>query len=520
MKPILLADQSRNGVVPRSVTFLMGLNNGKRKGWGNKPHPALMLILPMALLMGFYPFIATANSDSRFADPFATHQQVRESPGQKQHEEDDPCRLNTDSQQAWTLVDVINQALCFNPQTRLAWANARYQAGQVGIAKAAYLPTVTLTTSLSRGINSSNSNNLQTTTINNSSSSGAAEPINRFTPVLSLSYLLYNFGGREALLETAQKTLEASNWTQDAVLQTVMFAAIQAYYQVFASQAAADASLVSENATGEALNAAKTRHDIGAATLADALLAQTAFAQARLNRQKTEGEARVASGSLANTLGLQADYHLQIAPPSVPKPSLEQDNNVRQLIEQAKTLRPDLAAAEANIKAAEASVKAAEAGHMPSVSLVGNLGYNNTSLPSETQSWTVGMQISVPLFTGFNVTYQVRSAKEKLEVQRANFDQLDQSVSLDVWKAYQLLNIAHDTFKSSEDLLASANQSEQVAMGRYKAGAGNIIDVLTAQGSHANARLQVIQAQYAWLTQKAQLAQALGRLDYSSLPSR
>jgi outer membrane protein TolC len=299
-----------------------------------------------------------------------------------------------------------------------------------------------------------------------------------------------------------------------------MFSAIQAYYQVFASQAAADASLVSENATGEALKAATARHEIGAAALADALLAQTAFAQARLNRQKTAGEARVASGSLANALGLEADYPLQIAPPSVPKPSLEQDHNIHQLIALAKTLRPDLAAAEATIQAAEASVKAAEAGHLPSLSLVGTVGYNQTSLPSETQSWTVGLQISVPLFTGFNVTYQVRSAKEKLDVQRANFDQLDQAVSLDVWKAYQLVNIAHDTFKSSEDLLASAFQAERVAMGRYKAGAGNIIDLLSAQASHATARLQIIQAQYTWLTQKAQLAQALGRLDFASLPSR
>ncbi|POZ51371.1 TolC family protein [Methylovulum psychrotolerans] len=480
----------------------------------------MKLILWAGLGMVFCPLVGNADQNSRFADPFATHRQVSPSPGQQQHGADDPCRLNPISHPAWTLVDVVNQALCFNPQTRLAWANARYQAGQVGIAKAAYLPTVTLTTSLSRGINSSSSSNLQSTTISNTSSGSAAQAINRFTPVISLNYLLYNFGGREAVLETAQKTLEASNWTQDAVLQTVMFSAIQAYYQVFASQAAADASLVSENATGEALKAAKTRHEIGAAALADALLAQTAFAQARLNHQKTAGEARVASGSLANALGLEADYPLQIAPPSVPKPSREQDHNIHQLIALAKTLRPDLAAAEATIQAAEASVKAAEAGHLPSLSLVGTVGYNQTSLPSETQSWTVGLQISVPLFTGFNVTYQVRSAKEKLDVQRANFDQLDQTVSLDVWKAYQLVNIAHDTFKSSEDLLASAFQAERVAMGRYKAGAGNIIDLLSAQASHATARLQIIQAQYTWLTQKAQLAQALGRLDFASLPSR
>jgi len=123
------------------------------------------------------------------------------------------------------------------------------------------------------------------------------------------------------------------------------------------------------------------------------------------------------------------------------------------------------------------------------------------------------------LFTGFNRTYQIESAKAQLDVQRANLDQLDQSVSLDVWRAYQLLNTARVSFDSSEELLASAKQSERVAMGRYKAGVGTIIDLLNAQASHANARLQLIQAQYTWLTQKAQLAKALGRLDFSSIPA-
>jgi outer membrane protein len=466
------------------------------------------------------PFTVCQGQDGMLEDPFATHQQVSQSPGKKHLTVEDPCRLKTDKTHAWTLVDVIDQALCSNPQTRQAWANARFQAGQVGIAKAAYLPTVTLNASVSRGINSSSSN-LQNTIISSPTTGGAGgsgEAINRFTPVISLNYLLYNFGAREAQLENAQQTLEASTWTHDAVLQTVMFTAIQAYYQVFATQSAAEAAIISEQASNESLKAAQTRYEVGVVAKADALQAQTAFAQAKLNRQKTEGEARIATGSLANALGLEADFHLDIAPPSLLKPDANQESYVHQLIDEAKKLRPDLAAAEATVKAAEANVKAAEAGHLPSISLIGNYGYNHTSLPSDTQSWSVGMQVSVPLFTGFNTTYQIRSAKEKLEVQRANLDQLEQSVSLDVWRAYQLLNTARESFNSSEDLLASAFQSERVAMGRYKAGAGTIIDLLNAQSSHANARLQVIQAQYTWLTQKAQLAQALGRLDYSSLP--
>ncbi|MCK9620812.1 MAG: TolC family protein [Methylobacter sp.] len=464
------------------------------------------------------PLAAFPGQDGILDDPFATSRQVSPSPGKRQSAPVDPCRLDKNSGHAWTLVDVVDQALCSNPQTRQAWANARFQAAQVGIAKSAYLPTVTLNTSVARSMNAAGGSNLQLTTI--TSAGGASQPINRFTPVVSLNYLLYNFGGREAQLESAQRTLEASNWTHDATLQTVMFAAIQAYYQVFATQAAAQAALVSEQAGNEALNAAQKRYEVGAAALADALQAKTAFAQARLNRQKTEGDARVAIGSLANALGLDADYRLDIAAPFLPKPDAEQETMVHRLIEEAKAMRPDLAAAEATVKAAEANVRAAEAGHWPSISVISNYGYSHTSLPSDTQSWTIGMQVSLPLFTGFNVTYQIRSAEEQLEVKRADYDKLEQSVSLDVWRAYQLLNTAHESFKSSEDLVTSADQSEKVAMGRYKAGAGNIIDLLNAQASHANARLQLIQAQYTWLTQKAQLAQALGRLDFSSIPSR
>ena len=68
--------------------------------------------------------------------------------------------------------------------------------------------------------------------------------------------------------------------------------------------------------------------------------------------------------------------------------------------------------------------------------------------------------------------------------------------------------------------MASASQSEAVALGRYKAGAGNVLDLLNAQSSLANARMQNIQALYDWLTQKAVLAQAIGRLGLDRLESR
>jgi len=111
-----------------------------------------------------WPIAASSGRDGMLDDPFSTTRQVSQSPGKNHLALEDPCRLNKDTEHAWTMVDVIDQALCSNPQTRQAWANARFQAGQVGIAKSAYLPTVTLNTSVSRSMNSAGSS-LQITSI-------------------------------------------------------------------------------------------------------------------------------------------------------------------------------------------------------------------------------------------------------------------------------------------------------------------------------------------------------------------
>jgi TolC family type I secretion outer membrane protein len=466
---------------------------------------------------------AQAEEDFWRPDVFATQETAARSSGAGVAGAGDPCRAISDNGQPWSLLQVIDRALCHNPQTRQAWATARYQAAQVGMAQAAYLPTLSASGSASRGLNSAGSNlqnpvqAFQTGGGSGGLGSGLRREQTRLTPSLSFNYLLFDFGGREAKLDNARLALDAANWNHAAALQAVLFAAVQAYYQVFANQEAVASAETAEKSSAAAFEAAKVRHEIGAAALADQLQAQTAYAQARYNRQKAEGDARIAAGTLANALGLDADAKLSIASPALAEPDDSAERSVHELIEDAKRSRPDLAAAEAQIQAAEAGVRTAKARDLPSLSLVGNYAYSDSSLSGGMQSWSVGMQMSVPLFTGFSNTYQVRSAQEQVAVQEAARDKLDQSVALDVWSAYHNLNTARETFRSSKDLLASANQSEKVALGRYKAGAGNVLDLLSAQAALAAARVQLIQARYNWHIGKAKLAQALGRLDLAEL---
>jgi outer membrane protein len=135
----------------------------------------------------------------------------------------------------------------------------------------------------------------------------------------------------------------------------------------------------------------------------------------------------------------------------------------------------------------------ARAAGLPTLSLnagpqVGDLGGVSAN------SSSIGLTLNLPLFSGFNTTYNVRAAASP---QRRPGGAPRQRPP--AGRARRLGGLPepehrHPDVRTSADLLASAEHSERVALGRYKAGVGNILDVLNAQSALANARLQRIQA--------------------------
>ena len=67
--------------------------------------------------------------------------------------------------------------------------------------------------------------------------------------------------------------------------------------------------------------------------------------------------------------------------------------------------------------------------------------------------------------------------------------------------------------RTSNDLIASAQQSNEVALARYRAGVGSVLDLLSAQSALADARAQRVLAHLEWNTSLAQLAHDAGVLD-------
>jgi outer membrane protein TolC len=398
-----------------------------------------------------------------------------------------------------TLADVVDLALCNNPQTRSLWAAARAQAAQVGVSTAAYLPTLSATASVF---------NNQTQASGQPASSSLSQNAN-----LAANFLLYDFGGRSASLENAKQLLVAANATRDATLQSNFLVAVQGYYALLSARASVESFKVDENQAKESLAAAQARYQAGVATPVDRLQAQTTLSQAVLNRIKGEGDAANAQGTLANIMGFDASqpFTLQAIAESIPDAAIEQD--IGKLIAEARQKRPDLAAADSQIKAAEAQLQATKATGRPTISVGALAGLSNPDI----QTSSVGVTLSVPLFSGFKTEYQTRAAEAQIESRVADRDRLANQVALDVWKAYQGMLTNSQALRSADDLLLAATQSEKMISGRYKAGVGNILDTLSAQSALASARQQRVSAFYNFLISRFALTQAIGKLDLTQL---
>ena len=400
-----------------------------------------------------------------------------------------------------TLTDIVDLALRNNPATKLSWANARAAAAAYGSSKGAYYPTVDA--------------NMTVTRLKTLSAQGrSAVEQTTYGPSLSLSWLLLDFGGRSGSIEGARQALLAADWTHNATIQGVVLDVEQAYFQYVATKGLLTAQQTTYEEALRNLEAAEERHRVGLATIADELQARTALSQARLDVETTQGVLQTTRGALALSVGLPANTPYDISPPDTTFPVESLVDSVGALIDQALESRPDLAAEAATVQQARARVKQLRSERLPALTVTGNGGRTYLrSLPNGGNSYSINLGLSIPLFAGFSRAYNQVEAEAQAEAAAARYDALEQQVVFQVYSSYYTLQTAARRVRTAADLLASAQQSEEVALGRYRAGVGTVLDLLSAQSALANARAQQVQARWIWQTALSQLAHDTGVLD-------
>jgi outer membrane protein len=400
-----------------------------------------------------------------------------------------------------TLIGAIDIALANNPATRTTWLQARAAQAALGSARSAYYPELDLNASYNRSRQAIQGglSIFKSTT---------------FGPSLALTYLLFDFGGREAVVEEARQTLISADFTHNRQIQNVVLQTQQAFYGYLDAKALVDAQAATLKERQASLDAADARHNAGVATIADVLQARTAFSQAQLTYETLEQNLRVFEGTLATAMGVGVTTHFDIGVLPADVPMQIVTTAVDQLIAQAETLRPDFAAARALVQRSDARISEVRAQGLPTFGLTANAarttfhGVTNTTV----SPYSVAIAMRFPLFTGFRTQYDLREARIQADIARENARSLRQEIDLQVWNSYYALSTAAQRVRTTRDFLSAAQQSADVAAGRYHDGVGSILDLLTAEAALETARAQEVQARADWFVAVAQLAYDTGAL--------
>lgn len=448
---------------------------------------------------------ADAGAQSFWRDPYRIDSRTAPAPGTPWEatlplpvvEQTPPLKPPPDST-ALTLPELTEYALRNNPRARQAWFAARAAAAGVGIEHADELPTITGNVGLSR-------------VRPVSGTSGAVSPWQtRYGPSVSFGYVLYDFGVRDDQIQSAEYRLLAANLNQNRVLQDIMFQVEQAYYRLLGLESLVRVNQLALHNIKTSLEAARRRRESGLATVADVYRTETQVAQAELNLTRSKGDLEKSKGLLANVVGLPVNTALQVQTLTT-LPQIDQMTaSLTDLIDRAKASRPDLVAAEAQARGARATASAVSKSGLPKIEIVGAAGrtfFEPERVPAT--NYSVGLNLRIPLFSGFRENYSKRLAVELASQAEASRDTLVRQTELDVWQAYYDLQTAASALTSTEAQVKSAEQTAQATLARYKGGFGTILDLITAQQDEVNAHVQRIQSHLDWYT-------AFARLNFSA----
>jgi len=474
---------------------------------------------PSALWFRAIPLIASLCAISQA-------QSVPDDPGKVWHSKDEQglardlaahpeATYDIDHQRKYTLAELTDLAEQHNPDTRVAWQQAKARAAALGIARSALYPT------------------LAAAVLGATSRTGPLigpdfhlQTLGYYEPFLHVEYLIFDFGGRSGGIDIAKANLLVSDLAFNDTHRKLIFQVASAYYRLLNARGQREAAEVSLKNAQTVEEDADSRLRNGLATKPDLLEATSARAQADYDLQATVGEEEIARGELATVLGLPPQTVFEVQDiGDLPIPTTMADT-VDQEIDRAFAQRPELLQQIARVRADDASIRQARSAYFPSLSFSGDQGWiraygQQDAYPgvyAQGKVWDYELGLKWTIFDGTRREHQIAEAKADKQAAQAGVDALRNEIANETWAAYSNMKTALRRQQSAAALLTASSESYESARQSYSYGVRNLIDVVSAQKVLAQARSEDVFARTQLLLQVANLAFRTGDLIQTQPP--
>ncbi len=402
------------------------------------------------------------------------------------------------------LLDAYRLAVQSDPQLKAAAASRQAVREAKPQARALLLPNLGFTGQISRDrVDPEDADPVSST--NQSYFLSLVQPIYRRDRLVQL---------RQADGRIAQAEAQYGAAAQDLVVRTS-----SAYFDVLSAQDNLEFARALKEAFARQLEQAKQRFEVGLSAITDVHEAQARYDSAVTqeivadNQLSSAREAlREITGKLHEQLaGLPEDIPLQ-----TPEPA---DASAWATTAQEQNLQ--LLAAGFASQVAQEEIERRRSGHYPTLDLVGRYGLTDSSstsftatgiAPGERTTGSIGLQLSVPIYSGGLITSQTREARSLFDQAKAQQDQQRRAVLRQAEDAYRGVLNSISAVKAQRQAVISNQSALEATQAGYEVGTRTIVDVLNAEQLLIAARRDYATARYTYVLNTFRLKQAAGTL--------
>lgn len=333
-------------------------------------------------------------------------------------------------------------------------------------------------------------------------------PFNSFDTRLVFSQSIFD-ARRSHLARASERGLAEAEHQRAAVEEQIAGAVELAYIAVQEQVAGLEAAEGNLSLSRELLTLAQDQRQAGVATGVDVARAETRVAQDRFALSQARSARDQGLLRLKRLLGLPAATAIELASPL----SFQERTppTADEAVGHAEADRQELQVLDQRIAAAEESVGAADAERLPVVTLQAGVGPSG-STPVQTVYLTrsIGIGVSVPLFTSGAVDAQRERASSALRTARLQREDARRQIEEDVHLALLALATSADQVAAARTSLSLGERLLALSRDRFAQGVADNLEVLDALNTTTSARSRLIEAMAAHSAARANLDAALG----------